>query len=106
MFSFFRSYRDAERAALAPLLDAALALEPDALPAFLADIRRDAPTVAARLEDLLARTPAPTPDPTRRTPEVTEPTTSQTPVRLLPRGSRGNLAAPAAAPGTVRAAAA
>lgn len=58
-----RSYRDAERDALAPLLEAALLLHPDALPAFLDDLRRDAPTVATRLADLLARTSHPTPDP-------------------------------------------
>jgi hypothetical protein len=59
----FRSYRDAERDALSPLLEAALALHPDHVPAFVEDLRRDAPTVAARLADLLARVAHPAPAP-------------------------------------------
>lgn len=92
MFSFFRSYRDAERAALAPLVAAALALDPADVPGFLEDMRRDAPTVTARLEDLLGRTPAPTPGPTRRASVARRLPATASPMPLRPTGQRGKLA--------------
>ncbi len=92
MFSFFRSYRDAERAALAPLVDAALALDPADVPGFLDDLRRDAPTVTARLEDLLGRIPAPTPEPTRGVSLDRHVPATSSPVQLRPTSQRGNLA--------------
>ena len=61
--AFFRLFRAAEDAAFAPLVEAALALDPAEIPAYLDDLRRDAPTVAMRLGDLLARTPLPEPVP-------------------------------------------
>ena len=61
LLRFFASFRHAEQAAFAPLVDAALALDPADIPAFLDDLRRDAPTVAARLADVLARTALPEP---------------------------------------------
>ena len=62
MSPFFRSYRAAERAALAPLLEIACTLDPGSIPAFLDDLRVDAPTVAARLAELLSQTPHPSPE--------------------------------------------
>jgi len=61
LLRFLASLRHAEQAAFAPLVDAALALDPADIPAFLDDLRRDAPTVAARLADVLARTALPEP---------------------------------------------
>ncbi len=54
MFSLFQSFRQAEEAALAPLLELARSRQGAARAAFLNDLRVDAPTVAARLESLLA----------------------------------------------------
>jgi hypothetical protein len=97
MFSLFNAYRDAERAALAPLVDAALALDPADVPRFLDDMRRDAPTVTARLEDLLGRTPVPTPGPTRRASVAPRLPATASPVPLRPTGQRGKLSAADAA---------